>query len=128
MPVQIIVLKGETLNVAMPQTIAQMRKGLGERDSIAPYDGMLFVFDVRGEHGIVMRKMRFPIDIVWFDRTTVVDIAPHVPPEDAPEQLLTVYRPRTAATMVLELPAGWAAAHTLEVGDVVRSEDRVPSP
>lgn len=125
LPIETIVLKGETLEVAIPHTIAHMRKGLGERDSIAPYDGMLFVFDAKNRHGIVMRKMRFSIDIVWFDGAAVVDIAPAVPPEDVPEHLLTVYRPRAEATMVLELPAGWAAAHGLGIGDQLVVEGRV---
>ena len=119
LPVETIILRGEALEVAVPQTISGMHKGLGDRASIDPYDGMLFVFDVRAEHGIVMRNMQFPIDIVWFDGLTVVDIAPNVETEDVPEYALTVYRPRVPATMVLELQAGWGEKFGLKIGDVV---------
>ena len=119
---EVVMLQDEPLQVYVAKTVKDTYTGLGGRDDLDGKDGMLFVFDFSSRHGIVMRDMRFPIDIVWFDEFgTVVDMAPAIAPEPGvPEYALTVYRPRADATMVLELPAGWAAEHSLEVGDILR--------
>lgn len=92
--------------------------GLGGRETIEPYDGMIFVYPLHKKQGIVMRDMQFPIDIVWFNGGLVVDIAPSVPIEPGrSEEDLTVYYPRLPSNVVIELPAGWAAANALQIGD-----------
>lgn len=114
-------LKDQILSVQIAKTIYQTHKGLGDRDTLSPYDGMLFLFDFPKKPGIVMRDMRFPIDIVWFQDGKVVDIAPNVPIEPEKSELeLTRYYPRVEATAVLELPAGWADQYHLQIGDVLR--------
>lgn len=116
-PEATIVLKEERLTVEVARTPEQWYKGLSGRETIGT-DGMLFFFSKAGEHAMVMRNMQFPIDIVWLDHSVVVDIAPSAPPEpEASEEALFVYQPRVPATMVLELSAGWAEAHGLQVGD-----------
>ncbi|MEK7643848.1 MAG: DUF192 domain-containing protein [Patescibacteria group bacterium] len=112
-------LKGQTLNVLVAKTLYQHKKGLGGRDSIAPYDGMLFLFPFSRKEGFVMRDKKFPIDIIWFDNGRVVDIAPNLPLDSAPEEQLRRYYPRVNANVVLELPAGWATARGLKIGDVL---------
>jgi len=116
---QQVFLKQEKLELYVAKTIKDMYVGLGGRDDLGGKDGMLFLYDYPGRHGIVMRDMRFPLDIVWLDEGLVVDIAPAVPIEPyVTESALIVYRPRIDATMVVELPAGWAARHDLKIGDV----------
>ncbi|EKD67674.1 MAG: hypothetical protein ACD_48C00273G0002 [uncultured bacterium] len=115
-----IILDGESLHVYIAQTIKEMYVGLGGREDLGGKDGMLFLYDYPGRHGIVMRQMQFPIDIVWLFEGRVVDIAPAVPTEPgASEYELTSYHPRIDASMVLELPAGWAAKHDLQIGDIL---------
>ncbi len=116
-PVKKVFLNGEILNVWLPKTIQQRYKGLGGRNKLEQNQGMLFLFEFPGQHGIVMRDMNFPIDIIWLDKGEVVDIAPSVEPEDVPEEQLRVYTPRIDSTMVLELQSGWAVAHDLKIGD-----------
>lgn len=115
-----ISLKGQNLNVLVAKTIYQHTKGLGGRSTLAPYDGMLFLFQFSRKEGFVMRDMKFPIDIVWFDNGVVVDIAPNLPLDNAPEEQLHRYYPRAKANVVLELPAGWALAHGLKIGDTLQ--------
>jgi len=115
-----IVVDGERLHVEVARTDYHKQKGLGGRSSMGDVDGMIFLFDLPGQHGIVMRDMEFPIDIVWVDHGAIVDIAPSVPVEPGvPEGQLRRYIPRIKANVVLELPAGWAEAHELEIGDRV---------
>lgn len=113
-----IVLKDDHLQVYVAKTLKDMYVGLGGRENLDGKDGMLFLYDFPDKHGIVMRDMLFSIDVVWLYDGQVVDIAPALPLEpEASEFDLTVYRPRTEATMVLELPAGWSAKHDLKIGD-----------
>lgn len=123
-PTATLELKGETLQALVAKSPRHQYQGLGKRDTLAPYDGMLFIFTIPHRVGIVMREMRFPIDIVWLDQGAVVDIAPSVPLEpNKPESQLTVYRPRLPANTVLELPAGWAEAKGLKLGDRLKVLD-----
>jgi len=118
---EVVILGDTTIEVFIAQTLKETYTGLGGRDDMDGKDGMLFLFDVPDRHGIVMRDMRFPIDIVWLHEGRVVDIAPAVPTEPGvPHHSLSVYRPRTDATMVLELLAGYSAQHGLEIGDTLR--------
>lgn len=119
-----IELKNQSLHVLHAKTIYQQYRGLGKRESLGRYDGMVFVFDVYAKHGIVMRDMMFPIDIVWLRDAKVVDIAPRVQLEPGtPEQYLRRYYPRVEADIVLELPAGWAEEHDLKLGDEMKALD-----
>lgn len=54
-----------TLRVLVAKSMYQQYRGLGKRDTIEPYDGMIFPFLLYGRQAIVMRDMRFPLDIIW---------------------------------------------------------------
>lgn len=112
------------LTVLLAEDLYEHKKGLGGRDTLAPYDGMLFLFGRPYRISIVMRDMRFPIDIVWLNQGEIVDIAQDVQlePEVSEEQLIR-YRPRADADMVLELPAGNAMVYGLKIGDIIRILD-----
>lgn len=118
LPTATMSLAGQRLFVQVAEIPSHQYKGLGGRDTVEPYDGMLFSYIRKAHHGIVMRDMEFAIDIIWFDGEKVVDIAPHVQPEPGKvDGEFTVYRPRIPATAVLEVPAGWAQEHMLTIGD-----------
>lgn len=114
-------LDGQKLHVLVADNIGHQIKGLGGRDSLGKYDGMIFVYNNYSRSGFVMRDMRFAIDIVWFKDGRVIDIAPNAPVEPGvPEKQLRVYYPRAEANLVLELPAGWADKHWLKIGDELK--------
>ena len=111
-------LKGEHLIVLVADNQARQFKGLGDRDNLGKYDGMLFVYGNKSSLGVVMRDMNFSIDVVWFGDGKIVDIAPNLPLEsDVSEENLRVYRPRIEANAFLELPTGRAEAMGLKIGD-----------
>lgn len=117
-PDALVQLRGKELNVLVAKTPSHRFTGLGGRESLGEYNGMLFLFYTHRKHGIVMRDMKFPIDIVWLDRGRVVDVAAHIPLEPhTAEQDLRIYYPRKEANLVLELPAGWTVDHELKIGD-----------
>lgn len=77
---------------------------------------MLFVFDEADLHGIWMKDMNFPIDIVWLDGyKKVVHVLADVDPASYPH----VFVPPKKALYVLELPSGTVARQALKVGDSV---------
>ena len=95
---------------------AELAKGLGDRDELAENEAMLFIFPSNALHGIWMKDMRFPIDIVWFDEDwMIIDIREQVQPETYPE----VFYPRSESRYVLELNAGTVQRHGIRIGSVV---------
>lgn len=96
--------------------------GLSGRDSLSEYGGMLFLFETPGLPAIWMKDMKFPIDIVWLRKNSVVDVEENVPPPigGMSDVLLPVYKPDTQADMVLEIPAGFAAKNRIVIGSRAR--------
>jgi uncharacterized protein len=96
-------------------------QGLMYRDSLRPATGMLFFFPDDGEHSFWMRNTRIPLDMIWIDaERRIVHIKHDVPPchiRDCPS-----YAPGVGSRYVLEVAAGVAKEHGLEVGDVLRFE------
>lgn len=122
-PKTTVVVGDSRLRVILADTVEHRLKGLSGRKKLAPYDGMLFVFPEQGEHSMAMRGMLFPLDIVWIDGQTIVDIAPNLEPEPGKaEWQLTPYFSRAPSTLVLELPAGSAERLGLKVGGTIKVE------
>jgi uncharacterized membrane protein (UPF0127 family) len=104
---------GETLHVSVADTPAAREKGLSGKTGLAPDEGMLFVFPVAGVYSFWMKDMRFPIDILWIANDgTIVAIKENFSPASYPQ----TFAPATPARYVLEVPAGYCAAHQLQVG------------
>ena len=100
-----------TARVAM--TDSERTKGLSGVKELPKDKAMLFVFDQDGKHGIRMKDMEIPIDVVWLDRERrVVYIAREVLPESYPE----VYRSKIAARYVVEFAAGTVQEKAIRIG------------
>ena len=92
---------------------AELTKGLGGRDSLGEDEAMLFMFPSEGLHGIWMKDMRFPIDIVWFDEDwKIIDVRTNVSPDTYPE----VFYPKSPSRYVLEFNAGTIERYGISVG------------
>lgn len=102
---------GVIIQVEVADSQQEQTRGLSGRDSLPTGSGLLFDFKGEGEWGIWMKDMRFPIDIVWAN-DTVVTVAYNVSPDTYPQ----VFNPTAPARYVLELPAGYAAAHGIVEG------------
>jgi uncharacterized membrane protein (UPF0127 family) len=89
---------------------------------------MLFEYDRPGFYSFWMRDVRFDLDLVWIRDGRIVDVHHRVPaPKDpTPEGSLPTYRPRELADTVLEVSAGFAAAHGWQPGDRVEIERSAP--
>lgn len=112
------VIAGRTIPVEIASTMVTRAKGLSGRQSLPDDTGMVFLFPLAGKHAMWMPDMRFSIDILWVREGKIVDIAPGVQPMQKGEAP-RIYEPRLAADMVVELPAGYAVAHDVHIGDTV---------
>src|SRR3989344_6338941 len=90
--------------------------GLGGHPSLPANQGMLFVFDTVASHGIWMKGMQFPIDIIWIGEDLhIVDIAQNIQPDSFPK----IFYPHANARYVLEVNALFVEARDIQKGDAV---------
>jgi uncharacterized membrane protein (UPF0127 family) len=106
--------------VQIAKTLAQQRRGLGGREDLGEFGGMIFPIIPERRQGMVMRDMKFPIDIIWVLDGYIVDIAPNVSVSTTTaEGDLITYFPRKEANAVIEVPAGFVDVYGIEIGDRV---------
>ena len=100
------------------------KKGLSDRESLPISEGMLFVYDKLAIYTFWMKDVQFPIDIIWIDKDKkIVYIAQNAQPEpDRSDDELKRYRPGAESQYILEINAGLADAHNLQVGNTVDFE------
>lgn len=103
------------VHVDIAVTPAARAKGLSGRPSLGENEGMLFVFGVPAKYQFWMKDMLFPLDLIWIRDGEIVDMTVDVP-APGPNGEPPVYSPFEPADMVLEVRAGFAAAHGLRVG------------
>lgn len=107
-------LRDMTIRAEIAQTIPEKIRGLSGREKLDADEGMLFMYDKPGTHAFWMKDMRFSIDIIWFDSDWhVVDLTIGASPESFPQR----YTSRSPAQYILEVPAGFAEAHGILIGD-----------
>ena len=90
------------------KSLAARARGLGGRTDLCPQCGMLFIFETDNYHAFWMKDTLIPLDIIWLDKDwQVVDFTAFAQPQAGrPDEELPVYRPKTPARYVLELPGG----------------------
>jgi uncharacterized protein len=89
-------------------------RGLSGRKEMEDNSGLLMVFQNDDYHGIWMKDMFFPIDILWLNQNLeVVYIKESVLPETFPE----VFRPKEKSRYVLEVSSGMVERFNISTGD-----------
>src|SRR5918912_4162149 len=63
-----VTINGFNLVVDVPITSDQFQKGLDIKDHLNENQGMLFIFKEPDKVPFWMHGMKFPIDIIWFDK------------------------------------------------------------
>ncbi len=116
-PGKYAMINGHTIRLELAVTGREKEKGLGGRDTLAPDAGMLFVYPQKDRHGFWMQGMRFPLDFIWIDGNTVVDISENIPPPNGtrPVEL----SPRVPVDKVLEVNAGTIRKIGATIGNTV---------
>lgn len=104
-----------TISARVASDEADRYRGLSGVEKLNPNEGLLMVFEAPDRHGIVMRDMKIPIDVVWIDSDgSVVHVEYNMKPDIDPE---LVYRSRSPALYVLEMGSGEAKRLNIKVGD-----------
>jgi uncharacterized membrane protein (UPF0127 family) len=110
-----------TVDVWVADTWEKRYVGLSDTTALDPGQGMLFVHGSEGTRTYVMRKMDFPLDIVFVAADGTITTVHHAPtPEGGSES--REYSGR--AKYVLEVPRGYTNETGVDVGDRVRVGDR----
>jgi len=115
-----IVVNGTQHRVEVVNTAESITQGLSDRDHIGS-DGMLFFLHEQRIPTFWMKRMHFPLDLIWINRNHIVDVTRNVPaPNSAiPESDLPLYSPTTSSNMVLEVPAGMSEKWHIRKGDAL---------
>jgi uncharacterized membrane protein (UPF0127 family) len=101
--------------VELAVTPAERDRGLMHRTELSADAGMLFVFPTDEPRTFWMQNTLIPLDIVFLDADgTIQNIAHGEPFVERPG-----YHSARPARMVLELNAGWCAAHGVRPGSKV---------
>ncbi len=104
------------ITVSVVDTPAERMQGLSGRDGLRPNEGMLFIFPEDEIYSFWMKDMRFPIDIIWLSAEgEVVGATVHVGPETYPE----TFSSPEPVRLVLEVPAGFVAAHGISLSSKI---------
>lgn len=105
-------------SLMLANTDASRTQGLSDVNKLSPNGGLLMAFDTDDTHGIWMKDMHMPLDIVWLDSNKkVVYIVKNAPPE---VPVKTVYQPKSPARYVIELSAGSVDKAGIKVGDTAQ--------
>lgn len=113
-------INGHVLNVEVAVTETAKEKGLGDRDSLAPDAGMLFVYQNKDRYGYWMKGMRFPLDYIWINGNEVVDLSPNIPAPATATEAPVELSPKVPVDKVLEVNAGVIAKLGVKIGDTVK--------
>lgn len=100
-----ISIGGREFVVEIVRTPRALERGLSGRDMLPSGQGMLFALPKPDYHGVWMKDMRFPLDILWLDEDEqVVSVVRNAKPDSYP----TIFTPPVPAASVLEINAGEA--------------------
>jgi uncharacterized membrane protein (UPF0127 family) len=108
-PVLTVLIRGVPVTAEVVSTSEKLYLGLSHRPALPPGHGMLFLLPATE-----VQHMRFGLDFLWLRDGRVVGVTPEVP-ADFPGTLTSP----VPVSQVLEVPAGFAAAHGIQVGDPV---------
>jgi len=114
-----VLIKSSVLVGYIADTEAERTKGLSGKKYLPLNTAMLFKFDKPDTHGIWMKDMFFPIDIIWLDKNNeIVNLISNAEPSSYPH----VFYPPEKALYVLEVRSGLIKDKGLKLGDEILLE------
>lgn len=112
---------GKVIRVEIMSKMADVMRGMMFRESLAPDRGMLFIHGTPGEYAYWMYQVRIPLDIIWLDQNKLItEISPRTPPCPSDKSSeCPKFGGSRRSLYVLEIAAGEAANHKLQLGDKI---------
>lgn len=111
---RIYIINNKPINLEIARTSAEHYQGLSDRQDLCSTCGMLFVFPNLETRSFVMRRMNFPLDIIWIKKDQVVGVSRNLSPEGI--EPIAKYSSPEPVDLVLEIPAGQADYYQLSEG------------
>ena len=96
----------------LARTNLEQQRGLQLRQFLEPENGMLFIFPEPAPIKFWMKDTFIPLDMIFADDTGRVVFVE----EDAQPLSLLLRGPDEPTQFVVEVPSGWARAHSVENG------------
>lgn len=117
-----VTLDGTHVHLELALTDEEKQLGLMFRDTLPSDHGMLFIFDADGPLEFWMKNTFIPLDFVWMSAAgEVVDVRASIQPcrsDPCPS-----YGSGKPARAVLEVNAGFAAAHGVRPGEQLKFQN-----
>ena len=113
-------INNQTFNVYIAKTPKEKETGLSNKESLPEKYGMFFQFDTPDYYTFWMKKMRFPLDIIFIKNNKVVTVYTNVPYPKSETDNLPVYTPDEPVNAVLELNAGISDKYNIKKGDGIK--------
>ncbi len=114
-----VTINGHTFVAKLAITENEKRKGLGGQKTLGKDHGMLFLMGEPAYHGFWMKDMKFPLDFIWINDKTVVDITQNVPNPIGDSQPVSL-KPRYPADKIFEVNAGDVARYNISIGNMMK--------
>jgi hypothetical protein len=98
-----------------------LQKGLAGRQAISDKFGMLFILDNTSKQYFWMKGMKFPIDILFFDKNKrLIQTLPNL----LPCEKCSIYEAPAGTAYALEINAGIADVLSIKTGDSFAFKDK----
>lgn len=115
-------INNQLFKVEIADTDQKRTLGLSGRTSLAKDQGMLFIFPKEGIYPFWMKDMLIPLDFIWINNNTIVDLSKNIqPPVNSSASPVSLI-PTKTVNMVLELNAGSIDFYQLKINDRVSFE------
>lgn len=119
----IITIDGHNFKVAVAASQQEREVGLSETEPLQQSQGMIFLFEKSDYHSFWMKNMKFPIDIIYINKDTIVTIKNNVQPPKGNIESPIIYTPAAPSDKVLEIQAGLSEKYNFKKGDKVKYEN-----
>lgn len=114
--IRAVVIAESTVVAKVADSDIKREKGLSNSEPIKDNEGMIFFFPKSEQHGIWMKEMNYPIDIIWVDQNyTVIHTETDVQPSTYPK----VFDAPKPSKYVIEVPVGFIKKGGIRIGDMM---------
>jgi len=115
-----VVINGHEFKVDIADNDVLRGQGLSGVEKLGNDEGMLFIYPTVGIYSFWMKDMKIPLDFIWINEDTVVDITENVPKPDSDDlKSLPTYRAKQPVNRVLEVNSGSVETLGIKNGDKV---------
>jgi uncharacterized membrane protein (UPF0127 family) len=116
-----LAIGSHVVNAEVVATPEARERGLMFREKLGENDGMLFVFDQVGYHGMWMRNTLIPLSVAFIDdKGKILNIEEMLPHSEI------THRAAGPVRYALEMNARWFRKRNLEAGTYIKGIEKAP--